>query len=246
MRALEIDDTLSEAHASLGLNKTAFEWNWAAAEEEFKRAIELNPGYATAHQWYAWSLAWMSRFDEAIEEMKRARDLDPLSLIINTDVGVVYFFARQYDLAIESLQKAIEMDPTFSHAHHYLGRAYVQKSMYTEALEAFQKEKEFSRGWDPMMEPWIVITYVKMNKRDQAQRMLDDLVERSKQLYIPPSGLAWVYFVLEENELGFDYLNKAFAGRDQWLCYLSVDPVFDSVRSDPRFKVLLGKMNLEK
>ncbi|MCK4403561.1 MAG: protein kinase [candidate division Zixibacteria bacterium] len=246
IKALEIDDTLAEAHSSLGVIRTESEWDWDGAEREFARALELNPASATTHHGYAYLLMLVARFDEAITEMKRAHELDPLSLAINRNLGQVFYFACQYDQAIEQLQKTIEMDPSFSYAHFLLGLAYGQKSMYKEALAELQKEKSLSGGWNPFAEAWFAIVYVAMGIRGKAQEVLDDLMERSKQEYVPSYMLALSYFALEKNDQGFLWLDKAYVKRDVWLRYLKIEPGFDSVRSDPRFTALLKKMGLEK
>ena len=245
MKALEIDGTLAEAHASLAVSLN-YNYSWSTAEREFKKAIEFKPSYATAHHWYALYLMYMARFDEAIEEMKRARELDPLSLAINRDLGTVLFYAGQYDQAIEALQKTIEMDPNFSLVHELLGRVYLRKAMYEKALAELEKEKSFRISWRPVLEALMGITYVKMGKSERARQVLNDLVEQSKHVYISPYWLAWVHFALEENDQGFECLEKAYQERDSWLCEIKAESFFDSVRLDPRFLSLLKKMGLNK
>ncbi|MFB0565876.1 MAG: protein kinase [Candidatus Aminicenantaceae bacterium] len=245
LKALEIDDMLAEAHTSLAFIKLLADWDWASADREFKRAIELNPNYTTAHHWYSFYLFFRARFDEAIEEMKEALELDPFSLIINCDLGWVYYYARQYDQAIEALQKTLEMDPNFVSAHSFLGRVYLQKSMYKEALAEFRKEKEPSRGWMQNVETLLAIAYLKMGKKKKAQQVLDDMIERTKQEYVSPYHIALLCFTLGENDLGFEWLDKAYKERNHWLLYLNVEPMFDTVRSDPRFTRLIKKIGLE-
>jgi len=245
LKALEMDDTLAEAHASLAAIKDDYYWDWEGAEREYKQAIELNPGYATAHHWYALHLMYMARFDEAIVEIKRAHELDPLSLVINRNIGQVFCYAHQYEQAIEALQRTIEMNPDFSYAHYFLGLVCLEKSMYEEALEELHKEKELSRGWNKNLEAWIGIAYVRMGNRGEAKEVLDGLMERSKEEYVSPYNIAIIYFALGENDKGFEWLDKGYEERDHWLCYLKIDPPFDSVRSDPRFIALLKKMGLE-
>jgi len=244
-KAVEIDDTLAEAHTSLA-SIADRGWDWEGAEREFKQAIELNPNYATAHHWYAIYLMYMARLDEAIEEIKRARGLDTLSLIINRNVALVFYYARQYSQAIDAVQKTLEMDPSFSLTHATLGRVYLQKSMYEEALAEFQKERELLGVWDQQLESWLGITYAKMGKGGDAQKVLDDLIKRSKQAYLSPCCIALVYFALGEKDQGFKWLNKAYQEHSSCLIEIKVDPGFDSVRSDPRFKALLKKIGLEK
>jgi tetratricopeptide (TPR) repeat protein len=143
---LEIDNTLAEAHASLGMTRMSYEWDWPGAEREFQRAIELDSDYPTAHNWYAICLAATGQSDQAIASLKRAQELDPLSLIINADVGLVLHFARRDDEAIDQVRKGLEMDPNFAAGHRPLGMAYEQKAMYTEAIAEFQKALDVSRG----------------------------------------------------------------------------------------------------
>jgi serine/threonine protein kinase/tetratricopeptide (TPR) repeat protein len=246
LRALEIDNTLAEAYTSLASIKDGFEWDWSGAERDYKRAIELNPGYATAHHWYAFYLMLMARFDEAIKEIKRAHELDPLSLVISRNFGRILYSSRQYDQAIEALQKTLEMDSNFSQVHLFLGKVYLQKSIYEEALTELKKERNLSRGWNSIIETWIGIAYSRIGNRREAQKLLDDMIERSKGVYISPSLLGRLYFALGKNDQGFKWLEKAYEERDRWLFYLKIDPVFDSVRSDPRFTALLKKIGLEK
>jgi len=236
LKALEIDETLAEAHTSLAVVKHAFDFDWIGTEKEYKRAIELNPGYATAHHWYAWYLTSMARHDEAIKEIKLAKELDPLSWRINTNIGVILYRARKYDQAIEELKKAIKMFPDHGAGYRNLGRAYLDKSMHKEALEMFQKAES---------KLWICVTYMKMGKRDEAQKGFDDLINQSKSAHVSPATFTHIYFALGENDRGFEWLDKAYQERGDWMTYLKVDPFFDNIRSDPRFIELLKKMNLE-
>jgi TolB-like protein/lipoprotein NlpI len=244
-KALEIDDKLAEAHTSMAFVKLLSDWDWEAAEKEFKQAIELNAKYSTAHHWYAFCLFFRARFDEAIAEMEKALELDPFSLIINCDFGWALYYARQYDRAIEVLKKTLELDPNFVSAHSFLGRAYLQKKMYKEALAEFRKEKEPSRGWMQNVETVVGITHMRMGKKKEAQKILEDMVERSKHEYVSPYHISLLSFNLGENERGFEWLDKAYKEHEDWLLYLKVESLFDSVRSDPRFTKLLKKIGLE-
>jgi tetratricopeptide (TPR) repeat protein len=246
LKALELDNTLAEAHASLAWVNTVYDWNWKDGEKEFKRAIELNPGYVTAHYWYALHLAWMGRFDEAVEEIKRALELDPLSLIINVFAGLVFNYADLYDQATEVLQKTIEMDPNFALAHGYLGRAYLRRSMYEEALQEFKKEMDIAEGTSIFTEADIGFTYALMGKRDETRRLLEEFLDESRKTYIPSMGIAKLYFALGENDTGFEWLERAYVEHEPWLCFLKIDPLYDSVRDDPRYLTLLKKIGLDK
>jgi serine/threonine-protein kinase len=244
-KALELDSELAEAHNSLAVVLSNF-WNWEEAEREFNRTIELNPNYATAHHWYAFHLIFMARIDEAIEEIKRAHELDPLSLVINRNMGQMLYYGRQYDKAIESLQRTLELDPNFVYTHLGLGWVYLKKSMYDEALRVLLKERQLSAIWDPYIEAWIGVAYALMGKREEAHQILNDFLERSKQTYVPPYCLAIIYFALGEKEQGFIWLERGYEKRDKRLAFLQLDPVFESISSDPRYIVLLKKMGLEK
>jgi tetratricopeptide (TPR) repeat protein len=237
-KALEIDDSLAEAHNSLAYASFIFDRDWASAEREFNRAIELNPNYATAHQWYSEFLASMRRFDEAIKEIGRAQELDPLSLIINTMSGRTFYYAREYDRAIEQFRKTLEIDPDFLIAYGDLGRIYIQKKMYEEALAAEKKGNN---------EAWIGIAYAKMGKFDEARMVLENLIERSKRSYVPHLfyRIAILYFSLGKNDEGFKWLDAAYEDRDSELLRINVEPIFDGVRSDPQFKAMLKRLGLE-
>jgi len=246
LQALMIDDTLAEAHASLALLKAQGDWEWEAAESEFKRAIQLNPGYPTAHHWYAIYLVTMHRFDEAIGEIKQALQLDPLSLITNADLGQVYYCAGNYDQAIAALQNALEMDPNFAYAHLFLGLAYVQKSMYEEALAAMEKAKAMSAvGWISFVKAWLGLAHVRMGNISAAQEALESLVERSKKEHVPPTLLASLYFALGENDQGSEWLDRAYEARDVFLFFARTEPLCENLHSSPRFTALLKKMGLE-
>ncbi len=236
IKAIEIDDTLAEAHTSLATIKECYDWDWLGAEAEFKRALELNSNYAVARYWYAQFLAETGRFDEAITEIERAQELDPLSLIIGSLKGFIFYWAGEYDQGIEQYQKTLEMYPDFHGAHGYLGLIYLEKGMYGDALKEFKKAD--SRAL-------IGITYAKMNRMAEAQRVLDSLIEQSKREYFPKSKIALLLFALGQNDQGFEWLEKAYEERDGGFLELKVSPLYDSVRSDPRFKPLLKKTGLE-
>jgi tetratricopeptide (TPR) repeat protein len=247
-KALEIDNTIPDAHASLGFINI-LSWNWEGAEREFKQAIEFDPYCASAHLWYAIYLLGMARFDEAIKEIKLAHELDPLSLVINRNVGQVFLFARHYDKAIDALQSTIEMDPNFIFSHFFLGMAYFQKGMYKEALAEFNIEKEIAKGEGTtamMAEACIGITYARMGNREKTKEVLKDILGRLKSAYFSPVWLASVYVALEEYDPAFASLEKAYEVHDFWLAYNKVNPLMESIRSDPRYTTLLKKIGLEK
>jgi len=245
-KALSIDNTLAEAHTSLAYISTVYEWDWENAESEFKRAIDLNPNYATAHHWYSTFLHSMGRYDEAIVEIKQAQKLDPVSNMINTDLGEIYHSMHQYDRAIDAFQNVLAMHKGFWRAHWSLAKAYLQKQMFEEALAEIQKAEDLLKGWQPWIEYLRGITYARMGKREEAEQLLNSLLERSKQEYIYPIFFADLHFALGENDKGFDWLKEAYKGRDPFLTFLKIRPVYDSVRSEPSFIEILKKMRLDK
>ena len=246
LRALEIDDTLAEAHASLGYIKMVHDWDWAGAEVEFRRAIELNPQYAAAHHRYAHYLASTTGYAEALEEAKRAQELEPHSLAIKRTMGYLLCGAGEYDSAIEALVRTLEIDPAYLFTHLMLGLAYLQKSMYEEALAAFREEERVLGSWSPLTAACIGVTHAASGNVDEAERALADLTEISKHRHVPPSDIALLCFALARTDEGFDWLEKAYAERDAVLRILL--PVLRSPElagGDPRFTDLLRKMGLE-
>ena len=241
-KALELDDTLGEAHTSLAFAKF-HEWDWAGAEKEFKRAIELNSGYPTAHAWYGEYLMALGRFDEALAEMNRANELNPLSPAINLALGYRFFYARQFTEAIEQCQKTLAMDGVFLPAHVYLGRAYLQKASYPEAIAEFRKALQLSDG-DTNELAALGLGLAVSRQGAEARKILDQLKERSQQTYVQPMWLAVIYIALGDQDQGFDWIQKAYDDRSAWLVYLKVDPLFDNVRQDARFTDLLRRVGL--
>jgi serine/threonine protein kinase len=314
MKALELDDSLAEAYASLGLIKTIHDWDWEGAEKDFKKAIDLNPSYATAHHWYAEFLVIQARLDEALEEILKARELDPFSLVINSELGDIYLYRREYDQALDVLKRTNEIDPEFWILYPSLGEVYLNKSMYEEALAAFDRfdkgigETVFSEevmgeffkylikdtdalkqfienrpesgGRDPVsleefkMElehlignpgalsevvkelkqsgvgdiksMWPALVYAKLGKEEEVQQILEELIETSKLGFFPVNGnIAVLYFLLGDKDLGFLNLEKAVENNEYYIRGLKVDPLFDDVRSNPRFQSLLKRMGLD-
>jgi TolB-like protein/Tfp pilus assembly protein PilF len=241
-KSLALDDTLSEAHASLAVVLWGYDWNFAAANREFQRAIELNPNYATAHHWYGENLAMMGRFDEGIAELKRAQDLDPLSLIINADLGEVYTWARRYDEAIEQLRKTTEMDQSFYYAHWHLGMAYELKGSYQEAIAEYQKARGL--GDDPFVVACLGHAYAILGKRDEALKTLDLLKETSKERYVGEYSFAVLCAGLGERDQAFQWLEKGYQNRSSHVNWIKVDPMLDNLRSDPRFVELVHRVGL--
>ncbi len=243
-KALEIDDTLAGPHASLAITKMQYEWDWAGAEREFQRSIELDPNYARAHHWYGICLNASGRIDEALASMKRARQLDPLSPVISANVGYELYLARRYDEAIELIQKAIELDPGTIRGHWFLGMPYEQKAMYREAIAEFQKAFELIGG-SPFALGDLGHAYALSGNRDKARQTLADLRELSKRRYVSPFDSALVYIGLGDRERAFEWLEKALEDRSWDVMMLKVDPRFDHLHADQRFGNLLRRMGLE-
>jgi TolB-like protein/DNA-binding winged helix-turn-helix (wHTH) protein/Tfp pilus assembly protein PilF len=238
--AIKLDDHLAEAHVSLAVIAQNYDWDWRTAEKEYRRAIELDPNYATAHHWYAEFLALTGRFDEAFVEMERARQLDPLSLIIAADRGAILYFSRQYDLAIAQFRAVLEMEPAFARAH-IIVNAYVQQGKYDEAMAHIAQWRKADDN------PWIqiIVVYVlgRSGHREQAKREL----EKSKSLNWrdSPLGISVAYIGMDDKDQAFAWLEKAYAAHSTSLTALKVDPTYDPLRSDPRFQDLLHRMGLQ-
>lgn len=242
--ALEIDDGAAEAHTSLGYITQMYEWNWSEAEREFKRAVELNPSYATGHHWHATYRMMVGQFDEAIEEIRRAQELDPLSLIINTTVGSILYCARQYDRTIEQCRKTIELDDNFPAPHCYLGRAYLQQSRHDEAIAEFQKALQLS-GRSPRFIEELAYAHGVAGNHQKASELLNELNALSERRYVSPYYLSLVHLGMSDTGKAFDYLGQAIKGRSAELVWMKVDPRLDPLRKDARFTEMLHQIGLD-
>ena len=241
LKALELDDRLAEAHASLGQVAAYYDYNFPVAEREYRRALELNPNYATAHQWLAEHLSAMKRFDEALAEIKRALELDPLSLIINRIYADILVDARRFDEAIEQFNKTIELDPNFSNTHFFLGRVYEAKGMYGQAVSEYIKAATLN-GVPPEQLAKMNEVYAKSGWKAFVQTALDHALKERTQT--PPFVIAGYYLRLGQKEEALAWLQKGYEQRDFRMTMLSVDFGFDSVRSDPRFVEIVRKVGL--
>jgi TolB-like protein/Flp pilus assembly protein TadD len=243
IKALELDRALGEAHNSLAFCLDGFDWDLDSAGKEFRRAIELNPGYATAHHWYAWHLSLLGRYDEAIAEMRKAENLDPLSLIINADLAELLALAHSYDESIRQSRKTIEMDPNFGLAHNHLGQAYLQKQMYDEAAAELQKAVQLS-GNSPTCIANLARAYVASGNRSEAAKLLNDLKKRSNPGYSHASEIAMIYAALGDSDQAMNWLEKGYEQRFNPGVLLR--PGFDPLRSDPRFQDLVRRVGLPR
>ena len=235
LRALELDEKLAEAHASLARNKIGFDWDWPGARAEFERALQLNPNYATAHYWYSYYYLAMGRLDDALREVQRALELDPLSVNINAEVGRTLLYQRRYEAAIEQELKTLELDPAFALAHELLAMAYLQSGRYTEALAESRKTL------------YGTVTgraYLKSGDVANARRAAASLKELSKTRYVSAHRIALAYIGLEEKEEAFRWLEKAYEERSLRPDFMRVDPWYDSLRSDGRFADLMSRAGL--
>jgi len=243
-RALELDNTLAEAYVILGNINRLYDWNWKAAEQNFIKALQLNPNSATFHMWYSFLLAFTERFEEAIAEAKRAQELDPLSSWINTHVGNIYTIAGQYDRAIEELQMSLVLDPDYWLTHHFFGLAYVGKFMIEEAIVAYEKVADLKND-DPFNMVFRANAYYKTGQKTKADNLFDSLKQRSRDRYIPPMCFCWIYQARGEMDLYYEWLEKACNEHDGFLPWFRVYPIERyRIPDEPKYNELLEKAGL--
>ncbi len=242
-RALEIDDRHAEAHGTLGWINTIYDWDWKAAENQFKWAIELNPNSSRTRNWYAVHLSFRGRFDEAIKEIDKALELDPLALLVNANAGAIRYCARQYDEAEVMYYRTLELEPNFGIARLFNGCLYIQKKRYEEAISELKKAAKLTGGM-----PWALgclgMAYAVSGQRDKAEELLIDLEEKSKEKYISPVGAALIHLGLGQVDKFREWTEEALEYRDVTMPHLKVFPEFDSVRSEPWFQEILKRMRL--
>ena len=241
LHALELDESLAEAHTSLALIAQDYDWDWPTAEKEYRRAIQLDPNYATAHHWYAEHLALRGRFDEAFPEIERARQLDPLSLIMATDQAAILYFSRQYDRAIEQFRTVLEMEPNFPRAH-MVSYAYVEKGRFADALADIE-------SWSRIDEsPWIwslrAYAYGRSGQPTKARQAMARLRHVYRRQQLDPSPMVIAELGLSNHDEALAWLHEAYTRRSSALTALKVDPTYDPLRSDPRFQKLLQGVGL--
>jgi TolB-like protein/DNA-binding winged helix-turn-helix (wHTH) protein/Flp pilus assembly protein TadD len=240
-KAFALDASLGEAHASLAYALDLYGWDWDGAETEYKQAIQLNPGYATAHQWYSWHLFMVGRNDDALVELRRAESLDPLSLIINADIADALCVAHRYDEAVEQSEKTLKMDANFAVGHYELGQALMQKHMYDQAIVEFQRAIELS-GHSGAFDSNLGYAYAVSGRKEEALKIVDDLESRHPANYSVDADIALIYVGLDDRDEAISRLNKAFDAR--FKASILRRPAFDPLRSDPRFQDLLRRMGL--
>lgn len=244
-KALEIDETLAEGHTSLAYIKMLYDWDWTGAEREFKKAIRLNPNYAVAHQWYGEFLSDMGRHEEAITQGKQAQSLDPFSSIVKVQLASSLLNAGQIETAIEAYHEVLEFEPDFQLAHFFLSYAYLSQGKHEEAIIEAQHVMELSNENVPGLLIPLGCAYAKAEKTAEAREILNKLIVLSGQVYVTPFGIATIYSALGEKDCAFEWLEKAFKIRDNWLLTLMVQPSVDDLRSDPRFLSLSERMGFK-
>jgi len=241
-KALELDNTLGEAHTSLAFCLDGFDWDFVSAEKQFQQAVELSPNYATAHHWYAWHLGLLGRYDEAIAEMRKAESLDPLSLIINADLAELLMLAHSYDESIQQSRKTIQMDSNFALAHNQLGQAYLQKQMPAEAIAELQTAIRLS-GDSPTCMANLARAYAASGRRNDAVRLLNDLKKRANTGYSNAPEIAVTYAALGDNDQAMSWIKRAY--QERFNPGVLLRPGFDPLRSDVRFQDLLRLIGLQ-
>jgi adenylate cyclase len=242
-RAIALDPTLAEAHASLGFVRFLYDRTWVEAERDFRRSIELNPSYPTAHQFYSDFLKAMGRLDEALLEIRKAMELDPLSLGINTALGHVLYLSRQYDPAIEQYRKALTLDPSFAQAHLWFGRPYLEKGKFDAAIDEIKIATRLSNE-STMSLAVLGHAYASAGHTQEARELLARLMKRGRRTYVPSYWIALLHVGLGSKNQAFTWLERANRERSAWLAWVKVEPRFDRLRSDPRFPRLLRRLKL--
>ncbi len=243
LNAIRLDDSLAEAHTALAYAKFLYDWDWERAESEFRRAIDLNPSYPTAHQWYGEFLAAMGRFGEAQAEIERALAIDPASLILNAEQGWIHYVAGDYDRAIELCRKTIDMEANFYPAHFWLGQASEKKGIYREAIAAYEKARFLSKG-SPEVLASLGHAYAAAGERTIAERKLGELRTLAARRYVSPYFIALIYEGLNDRQRALQELQKARADRSRSVPFLKVDPMYTQRREDANFSALLRDVGL--
>ena len=240
-RALEGDTMLAEAHASLGAVAHDYDWDWAAAEQEFKQAIEMNPSYAVAHQWYAHHLVYMGRFEEALQQAEIARQLDPLGVMADSDMALQYYQRREYDKAIEHSRRIIRMAPDFPPAHMWMGAALLGKNEAEQAIAAFARARGTGNTFAIAL---LGMAYGRAGRRQDALNIVRELDELSRRRFVSAAYVSLVYIGMGEKEMAMNWMEKGYEERAPLLARLKVEPVVDPLRDHPRFKALVRRISL--
>jgi len=245
LKALEIDKALCEAHTSLGFSRLLYDWDFAGARQAFKRAIKLNPGYASAHDGYGFYLKAAGRHDEAIRACKQVQKLDPLSLFAHVSLGWAYYFAHRYTKAIEQGRKALEMDPQFAFAYRNIGLSFIQRGEIEEAIGALSQALELS-GNDPTYKSHLGYAYAMAGRLSDAEQVIKWLKKVARKKYVPAYYFAIIYLGLDVQDEMFRWLERAFEERSGFMAFLHVEPMFDHLREDSRLVDLVERVGLGK
>jgi DNA-binding winged helix-turn-helix (wHTH) protein/tetratricopeptide (TPR) repeat protein len=245
LKALQFDNSLAESHASLGMVYFYYEWKWSEAEQEFQRAIALNPNYVLAHSWYALNLGAMGRYEEAFDHVRQAQQLDPLSLEINTVVGRIFYFSRQYDRSVNAYRKAIDLDPYYARAHTRLGMTYAAMGAFGDAIHEFEESQRLS-GADPNLDGLLGYAQALSGNTGKARKLLKELTQRPRRDYVPAFSMALIWIGFGQRDHALECLARSYQDRSTDMVYSKTEPLLDPVRSDPRFTALLQQMGLSK
>jgi tetratricopeptide (TPR) repeat protein len=240
-KALELDPSVAEAHAALGVVKRDYEWDWPGAEQQFQRAIELNPGCVEAYHWRGSLLGMQHRHAEALKDKEKALSMDPLSAIFRTDVGRMHYFEQRYNPALEHYQAALDIDPQFFFAHILLAQAYLQKGMFKPALSALKIAARLTND-STFALARLAQGHAIAGEREKARSLLKRLHNMAARKYVAPFEIALIHVGLQDHDEAFAWLQKAFDQRSIWLGYLQVEPQLDPVRHDPRFQELVRRV----
>ena len=242
LKSLELDDAMAEAHVAMAFVKLHYDWDWFGAEQEFLKALQINPNYAAAHQWRTWTLAVVGRFPDAIASMKAAHNLDPLSQNVSADLALAYYFARQYENATEQCQEVLDVQPGFHRPHQLLGMVHLQQGLSADAVTELQHAMILSDG-NRKIRALLALAKAICGQTAEALQIVSEL-HAGKRPYISAVDMALVYSALGERDSVFEWLEKAYAAHDGELIWLGIDPIYDSIRDDPRFRDLLERMKL--
>jgi len=242
-KAIALDDRLSEAHAALGLVLMEYDWDWAGADREFRRAIELAPSNSSARQWYAIYFWHVGRFDAAHEQLEQAQKLDPLSIPIRLTVGVHFYYLRQYDRAIAEVNRAVEMEPNYFANYFHLGLALLHSGRHAEALTALERSVKLSEG-TPAPQAALGYAYAVTGKPQEARKILEDLKKLSRKRHVPAMYIAAIYTGLGEKQQALEWLERGYEERSQPFVHVHLEPSFDPLRAEPRFQELVRRIGL--
>lgn len=243
VKALEIDNSLVEAHTAFAFVHTLYDWNWTKAEQEFRTALELNPGYVTVHHWYAELLLATGRFEEGIQQARKAQKCDPVGLIINTLLGMAYFLASDFERSIAECKKTLMMSPNYLPAYIWLGLSYCKSGMYDEAIVLYEKGRAISKNKNSKMTSLLAYSYALAGKAEDAESIVSELDVIAKFSYVSPIERAAVDTGLGNIDAALKHLEDAYEERATGLTWLNINPIFDSLRTQSRFQTIISKMN---